>query len=100
MACHLDLIPYATTRKWTELTTRQRSGLLAVAADTLGLLLRDSPVRILILNGRSVVERFENIAGISLATRKVRAWSLPRQSKFLVAGFAYTGVVSNVAGVE
>ena len=24
-ACHLDLIPYATARKWTELSSRQRS---------------------------------------------------------------------------
>jgi hypothetical protein len=99
-ACHLDLIPYATERKWTELTPRQRSALLAVAADTLGLLLRDSPVRILILNGRSVAERFESIAGISLVRRRVGAWSLPRQSTSDVVGFAYTGLVSKVAGVE
>src|ERR1700722_10513727 len=26
-ACHLDLIPYATARKWTELTARQRFSL-------------------------------------------------------------------------
>src|SRR5207249_3802677 len=65
-ACHLDLIPYATSRKWTELTTRQRSALLALAADTLGLLLRDSPVRVLILNGQSVVDQFQEVAGLSL----------------------------------
>jgi len=99
-ACHLDLIPYATTRKWTELTRRQRSSLLAVAADTLGLLLRESRVRILILNGRTVVEQFQQIAGIGLERRKMRAWSLPRQSKPDVAGFAYTGVVDTVAGIE
>src|SRR5258708_6676387 len=54
-ACHLDLVPYATECKWTELTGRQRSLLLALAADTLGLLLRDSAVAVLILNGQSVV---------------------------------------------
>ncbi|HXM01976.1 MAG TPA: hypothetical protein VN939_05205, partial [Chthoniobacterales bacterium] len=36
-ACHLDLIPYATSHKWTELTASQRSALLTVAGDTLGL---------------------------------------------------------------
>jgi hypothetical protein len=99
-ACHLDLIPYATARKWTELTGRQRSSLLAVAADTLGLLLRDSPVRILILNGRSVVERFQEVAGICLKQQEMRAWSLPRQPKPEVTGLAYTGVVSALSGIS
>lgn len=98
-ACHLDLIPYATARKWTELTVHQRSSLLAVAADTLGLLLRDSPVRILILNGRSVVEQFEDIAGIYLERQEMPAWSLPRQSKPDVIGFAYRGVVDTLLGI-
>jgi hypothetical protein len=97
-ACHLDLIPYATQRKWTELSTRQRSVLLAVAADTLGVLLRDSPVQILILNGRSVVEGFQDLAGISLVRRKMSSWSLRRRSKS-VAGFAYTGVMNSIAGI-
>jgi hypothetical protein len=98
-ACHLDLIPYATTRKWTELTRQQRASLLAIASDTLGLLLRDSPVRILILNGSSVVEQFEDITGVSLEKRVMHAWSLRRQSKPDVPGFAYTGVVDTVAGI-
>ena len=100
MACHLDLIPYATTRKWTELTAHQRSSLLAVAADTLGLLLRDSPVRILILNGRSVVEQFQDVAGICLDRREMPAWSLARQPKRDVIGLAYTGVVHTLSGIR
>lgn len=99
-ACHLDLIPYATARKWTELTARQRSSLLAVAADTLGLLLRDSPIRILILNGKSVAEQFEEIAGICLERQPVRAWSLPRHSRPEVTGFAYRGTVDSLSGIR
>ena len=99
-ACHLDLIPYATACKWTELTHRQRSSLLAVAGDTLGLLLRDSPVRLLVLNGKSVVEQFENIAGICLEKRPMRDWSLPRRTKSAVTGFAYKGVVRRISGVR
>jgi hypothetical protein len=99
-ACHLDLIPYATERKSTELTARQRSSLLAVAADTLGLLLRDSPVRILILNGKSVVEHFQDVAGISLEQEQMSGWSLPRQPKPDVAGFAYRGVVDTLSGIR
>lgn len=99
-ACHLDLIPYATECKWTKLTRHQRLSLLAVAGDTLGLLLRDSPVRILILNGNSVVEQFQNIAGIRLEKQEMLDWSLPRRSRPDVMGFAYNGAVRNLAGVK
>jgi hypothetical protein len=99
-ACHLDLIPYATARKWTEQTLRQRHLLMAVAADTLGLLLRDSQVRLLILNGRSVVEQFEDIAGIKLEQRRMPSWSLWRQSRPDVAGVGYMGVVEALSGIR
>jgi hypothetical protein len=99
-ASHLDLIPYATSRKWTELTARQRSSLLAVAADTLGLLLRDSAVRILILNGKSVIERFQDVAGVRLERHRMPGWALPRDPKPDVTGFAYTGVVQAVSGIR
>lgn len=99
-ACHLDLIPYATARKWTELSAQERSSLLELAGDTLSLLLRDSPVRILILNGKSVVEHFQYISGACLKSREIPSWSLPRQSKPNVAGVAYKGVVDNLSGVE
>lgn len=99
-ACHLDLIPYATTRKWTELTPRQRKLLLAAAADTLGLLLKDSQVRLLILNGRSVVDQFQDIAGIRLEERKMLGWSLSRQSRADVVGIGYRGVVETLSGIR
>jgi hypothetical protein len=98
-ACHLDLIPYATASKWTELTSRQRSSLLVVAGDTLGLLLRDSPVRLLILNGRSVVEQFEEVADISLERCNMPSWALPRRSGIDVGGIAYKGVVDTLSGI-
>ena len=99
-ACHLDLIPYATVRKWTELSPKQRSILLRVASDTLALLVRDSPIQILILNGRSVVEIFQKISGIRLESRKMPTWSLPRNSTNDVSGIAYHGAVTTLSGVE
>lgn len=99
-ACHLDLIPYATASKWTELTARQRSSLLAVAGDALGLLLRDSPVEVLILNGRSVVEQFQDVAGAVLERQDMAGWALPRQVGPDVTGVAYAGVVEMVSGVD
>jgi len=98
-ACHLDLIPYATARKWTELTSRERSSLLALAGDTLGLLLRDSPVRVLILNGSSVAQHLQQIAGIRLDRQRMIDWSLPRRKQSHVVGFAYRGTVRHLAGV-
>ena len=98
-ACHLDLIPYATKCKWTELTPPQRSFLLDVTGDTLGLLLRDSPVKLLILNGKTVVELFQNIGDVSLAYQEMPSWSLPRQAKRDVMGIAYIGRVHMVSGI-
>ena len=98
-ACHLDLIPFATTRKWTQLSTRQRSMLLAVSGNTLAILLRDSPVRILVLNGSSVVKGFEAIAGIRLTEEEVPAWTLGRQTGKDVAGLAYRGTVDALSGI-
>lgn len=99
-ACHLDLIPYATVCKWTGLTQKQRSTLLADAGNTLGLLLRDSPVRLLILNGNSVVEHFQTITGVCFEKQAMPDWSLPRQSNSAVAGFAYKGIVRDFSGIS
>ena len=99
-ACHLDIIPYATARKWTELPSKQKSKLLGVNSDTLGILLRDSPIRILILNGRTVLTKFEELSGLNLDARKMPSWSLSRKSGPDVVGVSYTGFVSELAGID
>jgi hypothetical protein len=98
-ACHLDLFPYATACKWTELTHSQRCSLIGAVGDALGVLLRDSPIQMLLLNGQAVVENFERLAGVRLNKRVMPTWTLPRQSGRGVPGFAYTGVVHSVSGV-
>lgn len=98
-ACHLDLIPFATERKWTDLTHRQRSALLATAGDTFGMLLNESSVRMLILNGNSVVSKFEEISGLTLESKVMPGWSLPRRCNS-VKGFAYKGFVRRIGGVK
>ncbi|HET7550625.1 MAG TPA: hypothetical protein VFK04_05000 [Gemmatimonadaceae bacterium] len=97
-ACHLDLIPYATTCKWTELSARQRACLLDLARDTLGLLLRHSAVRVLILNGYSVISHFQDATGITLQRTEMPDWALPRRSGNHVAGLAFHGRVDTVSG--
>lgn len=99
-ACHLDLIPYATASKWTDLTFRQRASLLALAADSLALLLRDSSLRVLLLNGASVIEYFQAVAGIRLEREEIFEWMLYRRHSAHVKGFGYKGLLNSLCGVE
>lgn len=99
-ACHVDLIPYATACKWTGLSHHQRSYLFYQAGDTLGLLLRDSPVQLLILNGSSVVANFEKIAGIQLDRQIMHDWMLRRHSHSNIMGVAYAGTVHELSGIK
>lgn len=99
-ACHLDLIPYATSVKWMDLDQRERTILLDATADALGLLLRDSPVRVVILNGKTVVQQFQYITGTVLDEKEMPAWSLPRESGNDISGFAYVGSVHQLADVR
>lgn len=99
-ACHLDLIPYATASKWTDLSPRQRSALLTIAADTLALLLQNSSIRLLLMNGSTVVANFEEIAGAQLERVEMHGWTLSRQRKKDVIGVGYKGVLRSIHGVE
>lgn len=99
-ACHLDLIPYATECKWTDLTTRQRKTLIDFAADSLAHLLRDSSIRILLLNGKTVVENMQAISDSDFDRVEMRTWTLPRKADCGVAGYAFRGSVSRLAGID
>jgi hypothetical protein len=98
-ACHLDLIPFATACKWTELESAQRTRLLRIAGDTLALLIQHSPVRLLVINGQSVVDHFQQLAGIRLERLDMPEWTLPRLSGVGVAGVAYRGFVDELSGL-
>ena len=98
-ACHIDLVPYATVTKWGSLDSRQRLALLALSRDTLGILLRASSIRIVALNGMSVVQSFQAITGVRLTRRRMPNWSLGRSSGQGVPGFSFTGQLDTVSGV-
>ncbi len=99
-ACHLDLIPFATAAKWNLLTARQRSSLLAISKDCLARVLRQSRVRVLILNGRSVVEYFQSVSGVRVQPREEPGWSLRRSTGRDVVGIAYKAITSIFSGME
>ena len=99
-ACHLDLIPYATRDKWTSLSSVERATLFTHAGDTLGVLLRSSPIRLLILNGSTVISQFEYVTGITLDRIEMPNWSLPRKESKSVTGVAYKGVIDSLLGIN
>lgn len=99
-ACHVDLSPYATGVKWTALTQSEKASLLKLSKDCLGELLCESPVRILILNGRSVVSYFQQYFAVELPHETMPGWELPRASGNDVAGISYQGVIRKIGGLE
>lgn len=98
-ACHIDLVPYATRRKWGVLGAVDRERLLDASRWAAGSFLDRSGVEALILNGRSVVEHFEHLVGQRLASTVVPEWSLPRAGRRPVRGMAYFGRVERIGNV-
>ena len=98
-ACHIDLVPFATARRWSEIPSHRQSYLLDVAKDIIGTILRDSPIRTLVLNGSTVVRRFEYLAGCHLSSETIPSWSLKRENGHDVPGVAFNGSIDRFDGV-
>lgn len=98
-ACHLDVVPWATTGKWGEVSAAARRQLTQRAALALADMVASSPLAMLILNGQEVVRQFEALAGERLDAERVPGWDLPRRSGRPVPGLAYCGRISAIAGI-
>ncbi len=99
MACHLDIIPYATWRKWGELSPVARASLLQRCRQALGTVVRNSPVKLLVLNGSSVVRCVEEMSGAKCEATDMPEWSL-RSGSGQVRGVAFQGTINELGGVE
>lgn len=99
-AVHLDLIPFATHKKWASLNNNQKRALLEVSSDTLGKIINKTPIRILILNGRTVVENFERIASHKLTAQHMTEWDLNRNGIASVKGISYKGLIKRISNIE
>lgn len=99
-ACHLDLVAFATRIKWGSLEREAQRVLISRGRRAMAEMIRDSPIQVLVLNGRSVLKVFENFTDTSLAATEVPEWTLPRSTGKGVAGVAYTGSISAIAGIE
>jgi hypothetical protein len=98
-ACHLDIVPWATSRKWGLLPTTSKVALLHRAEQAVARVIAYSPLMMLVLNGREVVRQFEFLVGQRLEPAKVRAWDLARHNGQAVAGVAYRAAITEIAGI-
>jgi hypothetical protein len=99
-AAHVDLVPYATHVKWGSLRQDQQRTLLQSGRDLVAPVLRDSMVRLLVLNGASVVREFEIVAGMQLKREYKPDWDLARRGSRRVRGVAYVGSVERIGKID
>lgn len=99
-AAHIDLVAYATASKWGTLGPAVRKTLISQGRRTLATVIRDSPIDLLVLNGRSVVNEFIASAQVELRAAAVPGWTLPRSTGPGVAGVRYSGTLRSVAGID
>ena len=97
-ACHLDLVPFATSSKWSDLNAQARTQLITIGAPTLVQLVRGSDIRVLVLNGASVVRAFEALTAAELRRSEMPLWALRRGEGRSISGYGYVGRVSAIDG--
>jgi hypothetical protein len=98
-ACHLDIVPWATSRKWGLLPATAKAALLHQAEQVVARVIACSPLAMLVLNGREVVRQFEFLTGQQLEPAQKPAWDLARRNGQAVAGVAYRATVTEIAGI-
>lgn len=95
-ACHLDLIPYATRNKWSDLNSKQQNALLTSTVDILGELIKRSAIEIMVLNGQTVVENLQKVSNKIFLRKLNEDWTLKRKSGEGVSGYSYTGFIDKI----
>jgi len=96
--CHLDIVPFATFEKWGRLPKSQQQALRQLSGSTLGCIVRQSSLAVLLLNGSSVVREFEACTRIQFDELRIGGASLPRSSGRNVVGIGFRGVCDEIMG--
>lgn len=99
-ACHLDLSPFATASKWTDLTQAQRTELISISSELLGRLVAGSPIQLLVLNGATVVREMMKVTMGEIRAEVVPDWNLRRGVGASVRGVSYAGWTTQIGGCE
>lgn len=98
-ASHVDLIPFATFPKWSALSAKHKEALLQMSGNTLALMVRKSPIRVLVLNGASVIHNFQKMFGMQFEVTTMQQWSLRAHAAVPILGHAYRGETMSLGGV-
>jgi hypothetical protein len=99
-ACHLDLVPYATSVKWGNLSSVQKFDLLTKYGDILGRILESSTIKVLVLNGKAVIDNLRKISDVSFTITKQPTWNLSRENTNNIRGYSYFGHVTRIGGID
>lgn len=98
-ACHLDLVPYATYEKWGKITAKEKSFLIGSSSDSLGIILNQSNIRTLVLNGAAVIDGMESMSDLTMERSEMEGWALSRGGAGLVKGYGYVGELKKLNGI-
>ena len=99
-ACHLDLVPFATETKWNDLRPEQKKSLIGLSKNSLGAIIKNSTIKVLVLNGQSVVDNFLKITDLELIKKLQTTWELKRANGKNVSGFSYEGHVMKIGEIS
>ncbi len=99
-ACHLDLVPFATYEKWSALNVKEKKLLLSRTSSSLGAIIKNSTIGLLILNGRTIVEQLKFISDLELNETCVESLSLKRKTGKNIHGYEYTGKLTHISGID
>ena len=97
VACHLDLVPFTTSIKWSSLKSHHQKSLLDFSENFFLEILENSNINTLILNGQTVVDSFCHSTKINLEKNLKPEWSLPRKSGRNIKGYSYFGLIDSIA---
>jgi hypothetical protein len=99
-ACHVDIVPWATSEKWGRLAEQTRRALVSRAAAAVIAMVDSAPIRMLVLNGQAVVRLFQELSGCTFESANQPDWSLARAGREAVSGISYRAVVDEIEGIE
>ena len=99
-ACHLDLVPFATYRRWSMLNKSIQIKLMDIFSSSIAAFIRSSSIETIIVNGRTVIEAIKYLTKNDIKSEDMAAWVLPRRKSKPVPGISYQGYIYNLSGIE
>lgn len=99
-ACHIDITPFTTNKKWSKVEEKKRSELLGMGEHVIPNILDRTNLRILVLNGKSVINQFSNTYKIEMKRVRMENWDLPRKNGEPVEGYKYIAVINKIGDIK